>query len=268
MTPRFSPEPAFASLLLCEEHFWDWAKDVAQSAQSAQSAQAAQSSSDLPRGNSFGLGQAMGSSGPAIPRPLYPTKKAEEKEEYFQSFAQELRDIVGSAVPHMIEDSPTSMNSIPKTPPPPPPPKRSMDAAAPPRPPPNPPPWSRDRDKKPPLAVSLLPPPAIENAEQIEVRVDQAFSDWASDFALCLPPSPTQAKAAPPPPPPPRRALPSNQSNGLPLPPPRPRERTSDPHDLNQVSRLRSAGMASDAVAPRRIWVWPFLYEVFTCFPV
>ncbi|CAE7030026.1 unnamed protein product, partial [Symbiodinium sp. CCMP2456] len=226
-----------------EEHFWDWAKDVA-SASGSGSGPAA----ELPRGPSYGLGQSMGSAGPAIPRPLYPAKKAEEKEEYFQSFAQELRDIVGSAVPNMIEDSPSSANSIPKTPPPPPPPKRSLDPAAPPRPPPNPPPWSREKKT---LAVSLPPPPAVENAERIDVRVDQAFSDWASDFALCLPPSPSQAKTAPPPPPPPRRSPP--QSNNLPLPPPkkpsRPaleERRSSDPHEINQVSSLRSAAMASD----------------------
>eukprot|EP00439_Symbiodinium_sp_Y106_P032148 s3711_g3.t2 len=230
-----------------EEHFWDWAKDVAQASQASGSGAAA----ELPRGPSYGLGQSMGSTGPAIPRPLYSAKKAEEKEEYFQSFAQELRDIVGSAVPNMIEDSPSSTNSIPKTPPPPPPPKRSLDPAAPPRPPPNPPPWSREKKT---LAISLPPPPAVENAERIDVRVDQAFSDWASDFALCLPPSPSQAKTAPPPPPPPRRSPP--QSNNLPLPPPkkpsRPaleERRSSDPHEINQVSSLRSAAMASDPVA-------------------
>ena len=204
-----------------KEHFWDWAKDVAQSAES-----------ELPRGKSFGLGQAMGSSGPAIPRPLL-TKRSEEKEEYFQSFAKELRDIVGS-MPHMIDDSPSSATS-----PPPPPPKRSAAAVAP-RPPPNPPPFSRDKRT---LAVSLPPPPAVENAERIEVRVDQAFSDWASDFAL-LPASPLQAKSPPPPPPPPQR----HQSGSLPLPPPRPSRPTdttnSDPHDLNQVSSLRSTAMA------------------------
>lgn len=229
-----------------EEHFWDWAKDVASASGSGPGSGAA--TTELPRGPSYGLGQSMGSAGPAIPRPLYPAKKAEEKEEYFQSFAQELRDIVGSAVPNMIEDSPSSANSIPKTPPPPPPPKRSLDPAAPPRPPPNPPPWSREKKT---LAVSLPPPPAVENAERIDVRVDQAFSDWASDFALCLPPSPSQAKTAPPPPPPPRRSPP--QSNNLPLPPPkkpsRPaleERRSSDPHEMNQVSSLRSAAMASD----------------------
>ena len=226
-----------------EEHFWDWARDVANSASQPE---------EVPRGRSFGFGGPVPGTPPTIPRPHFPlAKQSQEKEEYFQSFAQELNDIIGSGIPHTVADSP----SRPKTPPPP-PPKRSQTAEI--RPPAAP--WPQRRpgpgfQKGPTLP---LPPPVLENAERVDVRVDQSFSDWASDFALCVPPSPTEAKGIPPPPPPRRPA-----QSALPLPPSRPSRppgdraqeaplplpaaRGKDPHEWNQHSRP-SFGIPGEAV--------------------
>ncbi|CAE7706513.1 galc [Symbiodinium pilosum] len=220
-----------------EDHFWDWARDLAQSASRSEDA--------LPRGRSFGFGQSVAGTPPSIPRPHFPSlRQSDDKEEYFQSFAQELNDIIGTNMPNMAES--------PKTPPP--PPKRSAESAlTPPAPPALPSPESFGR--RPSVRSSPLPPPILENAERIDLRVDRAFSDWASDFALCMPPSPTQAKGIPPPPP--RRA---QAPSALPLPPPRPpgmagmdsrssrqptalppiAMRENDPHEWNQFSHRPS----------------------------
>ena len=135
---------------------------------------------------------------------------------------QELRDIVGLGVP-MLPDSPPSHRAPT---PPPPPPKRSNTLA--PKPPPHPPPNSR--------FLNASPPPQIEDAEHVEVRVDQAFVDWARDFAL-----PSHAKASPPPPPLPRAWHPGRpQSPPVPLRQ-APAPASGDPHEQNQFSSLRSA---------------------------
>ena len=228
-----------------QEHFWDWARDVAQSA----------SQPELPRGTSFGFGQSVASTPPSMPRPHIPVaRQPDDKEEYFQSFAQELNDIIGSGMPNMIADTP----AMPKTPPPPPPKRNAIPDIAPPT-----TAWSQrlsQRSITTEATPSLPPPPPVlENAERIDVRVDQAFSDWANDFALCMPPSPTQAKGIPPPPPP--RRAPAQST--LPLPPPRPPSiasgssgrlsqqplptlppsssaREFDPHEWNQLSHRPS----------------------------
>ena len=213
-----------------EEHFWDWARDVANSA----------SKPEASLGRSFGFGGPVPGTPPTIPRPHFPlATQSDEKEEYFQSFAQELNDIIGSGMPNMIADTP----SMPKTPPPPPPKRNQIAEITPPS-----APWSQ---RRPSLYSSsttpLPPPPLLENAERVDVRVDQSFSDWASDFALCTPPSPTEAKGVPPPPPPSRPA-----TSALPLPPPRPPGSTlssrpqmplplatvheQDPHEWNQLA--------------------------------
>lgn len=220
-----------------QEHFWDWARDLAQSA----------SQPDVSRGSSFGFGQSVAGTPPSIPRPHFPmARQADEKEEYFQSFAQELSDIIGSGVPNAVADAP----AMPKTPPPPPPKRPSIADVNPPA-----PPWSQRRPSLQKSTTPPLPPPMLENAERIDVRVDQAFSDWASDFALCRPPSPTQAKGIPPPPPP-RRSAPaqstlplppprppsiaSGSDTGRPSPPPIPSIRENDPHEWNQLSHRPS----------------------------
>ena len=188
-----------------EDHFWDWATDLAKKEQEGQQTAVVRSSS---------LG---GRPGPGTPPNIPPRfslpKPVAEKEEYFQNFAQELRDIVGTGVPG-IADSPESR---PSSPPPPPPKRPPVSTVL--MPPPKPPPRSRESSVRPAALAAL--PPALTNAERIDVRVDQAFSDWANDFATAsavnavstVPSTPKDA----PPPPPPRRV-----QNQLPLPPPRP----------------------------------------------
>lgn len=135
-------------------------------------------------------------------------KPSAEKQEYFQSFAQELREIVSSGIPGMIADS------DPDVVPPPPPPKRSLQNVEV-KPPPTPPPWVREA-----TVLSTLPPPIV-NAEKIDLRVDQAFSDWKTDFAAVSVFAPPTAEEEPPPPPPPPKYMPMLQ-NQMPRPPPRP----------------------------------------------
>ena len=142
------------------DHFWDWANDLVKEGQGTPSG---------PPSKAFSVRSKSGSP-PHLPPRFAVPKPSVEKQEYFQNFAQELRDIVSAGMPGMIADSPADIV-------PPPPPKRSVPSA-PPRPPPSPPPWVRES-----AVLSTLPPPMV-NAEKIEVRVDQAFSDWKNDFAV------------------------------------------------------------------------------------
>eukprot|EP00435_Cladocopium_sp_Y103_P064405 s1590_g26.t1 len=196
------------------DHFWDWANDLVKEGQGTPSG---------PPSKAFSVRSKSGSP-PHLPPRFAVPKPSVEKQEYFQNFAQELRDIVSAGMPGMIADSPADIV-------PPPPPKRSVPSA-PPRPPPSPPPWVRES-----AVLSTLPPPMV-NAEKIEVRVDQAFSDWKNDFAVAtlgslglgsssLGSLGSPPKSAPgaeqetqePPPPPPQPREPPKQ---LPVPPPRP----------------------------------------------
>lgn len=207
------------------DHFWDWANDLVKEGQGTPSG---------PPSKAFSVRSKSGSP-PHLPPRFAVPKPSVEKQEYFQNFAQELRDIVSAGMPGMIADSPDSPADIV----PPPPPKRSVPSA-PPRPPPSPPPWVRES-----AALSTLPPPMV-NAEKIEVRVDQAFSDWKNDFAVAtlgsmgslgssLGSSLSLAKLAPgapgtpgtedPPPPPPQ----PREVKQLPVPPPRPGRRARAP---------------------------------------
>ena len=155
-------------------------------------------------------------------------------QEYFQNFAQELRDIVAAGIPNMIADNQQGEDIVP----PPPPPKHALQSG-PPQPPRTPPPWVRES-----AVLSALPPP-LEKAEKIDVRVDQAFSDWANDFMeIDLTASPKSAAA--PPPPPPKRPPSATSQLTLPKPPPRPaiadRGAKSGPPVPAASSSLRSAG--------------------------
>ena len=185
-----------------EDHFWDWANDLVKEGQQGQAQQTPAKS----------FSSSKSGSPPHLPPRFAVPKPSAEKQEYFQNFAQELRDIVSAGMPGMIADSPVDIV-------PPPPPKRSVPSA-PPRPPPSPPPWVRESE-----VLSTLPPPLV-NAEKIEVRVDQAFSDWKNDFAVATLASPkateTQPPLPPPAPPAPPAPIPS-LSKQLPMPPPRPK---------------------------------------------
>ena len=163
-------------------------------------------------------------------------------QEYFQNFAQELREIVAAGIPNMIADNQPAEDIIP-----PPPPTKRPSQSGPPQPPRTPPPWIRET-----AALSALPPP-LEKAEKIEVRVDQAFNDWANDFAMVvdLAASPSDEGTAPPPPPPKPKGVPPAKALGaLPAPPPRP-QLADQPKAAPPVppmaasgSALRSAGQA------------------------
>ncbi|CAE7400725.1 galc [Symbiodinium natans] len=263
MSPKSPKSPTHVSD--ARDHFSDWTTDMRDkmelganhspagrpgSACSVRSARTVLSSRsakpELPElpgtSNSFMLGQSMASTPPSLPRPHFPPKPHEEKEEYFRSFEQEgmghglgpeLRDIVGLGIP-MLPHSPASRTSRHVWPPPPPPPKCSSSTRLAPKPPPHPPPQNMQ---------SFVDPPMVEDAEHVEVRVDQAFLDWTRDFAV-----PTIAKATPPfrPPPPPLPrtsptppALPAAQA--VPCLPIRPQScRSFDPHEQNSSSSLRS----------------------------
>ena len=231
------------------DHFWDWANDLVKEGQGTPSG---------PPSKAFSVRSKSGSP-PHLPPRFAVPKPSVEKQEYFQNFAQELRDIVSAGMPGMIADSPADIV-------PPPPPKRSVPSA-PPRPPPSPPPWVRES-----AVLSTLPPPMV-NAEKIEVRVDQAFSDWKNDFAVAtlgsmgslgssLGSSLSLAKSAPgapgtpsedPPPPPPQ----PREVKQLPVPPPRPGRRARAPQSPTRAwpSALPSAlpsgpGQTSPPSAP------------------
>ena len=180
-----------------QDHFWDWAKDLARSTEMSQSKE---SFSSRPFGS-----QHSGGTPPSLPPRFSLPKPSEEKEEYFQNFAQELCEAVGFGMPNEVTDD---SDSVPL--PPPPPPKRPSTSSV--TPPPEPPPFYRRGS----LTSSLTSVPALAPRlapERIEVRVDQAFSNWANDFALA--PVVKPQGAPPPPPRPPVKAQ-------LPLPPPRP----------------------------------------------
>ena len=177
-----------------QDHFWDWANDLIKSTSD-------QTAPQLPSSGSFSGPKAA--SPPALPARFAMRRPSAEKEEYFEHFAQELREIVSAGIPGMIAEAQPGIL------PPSPPPKRSVQAA-PPRPPPTPP---RRR-----ISQELSTPPALENAEPLAVRVDQAFSDWATDFASITMAEARSRASSPPPPPPPRPML----GNQLPLPPPHP----------------------------------------------
>lgn len=180
-----------------QDHFWDWANDLVQST----------SRTEQPQPKQFVASKS--GSPPHLPATRFNMPKPSvEKQEYFQSFAKELREIVSSGIPGMIADS------DPDVVPPPPPPKRSLQNVEV-KPPPAPPPWVRDA-----TVLSTLPPP-ITNAERIDLRVDQAFSDWKTDFAAVSVFAPPTAEEEPPPPPPPPKHMPMIQ-NQMPRPPPRP----------------------------------------------
>lgn len=180
-----------------QDHFWDWANDLVQST----------SRTDQPQPKQFAASKS-GSLPPLPATRFNMPKPSVEKQEYFQSFAKELREIVSSGIPGMIADS------DPDVVPPPPPPKRSLQNIEV-KPPPTPPPWVREA-----TVLSTLPPP-ITNAEKIDLRVDQAFSDWKTDFAALSVFAPPAAEEDPPPPPPPPKHMPMIQ-NQMPRPPPRP----------------------------------------------
>jgi len=180
-----------------QDHFWDWANDLVQST----------SRTEQPQPKQFVASKS--GSPPHLPATRFNMPKpSAEKQEYFQSFAQELREIVSSGIPGMIADS------DPDVVPPPPPPKRSLQNVEV-KPPPTPPPWVREA-----TVLSTLPPPIV-NAEKIDLRVDQAFSDWKTDFAAVSVFAPPTAEEEPPPPPPPPKYMPMLQ-NQMPRPPPRP----------------------------------------------
>lgn len=188
-----------------QDHFWDWANDLIKSTSQGDAPTPPHTKSS---GQSFALGPPKVGSPPTLPPRFSVRRPSVEKEEYFQSFAQELREMVSSGIPGLIADSPVDV--IPPSPPP----KRSVQSnfpALPPAPPPRP---RRDTSS----AVSTVPP-QLANAERVAVRVDQAYSDWMNDFAsvAALAPSARESPDSPPPPPP----RPPLQSM-LPGPPPRP----------------------------------------------
>lgn len=176
-----------------QDHFWDWANDLIKSTSD-------QTAPHLPSSGSFSGPKAA--SPPALPARFAMRRPSAEKEEYFEHFAQELREIVSAGIPGMIAEAQPGIL------PPSPPPKRSVQAA-PPRPPPTPPRRRMSRMSE------LSTPPALENAAPLAVRVDQSFSDWATDFASITEARSRPSSPPPPPPPPPRPML----GNPLPLPP-------------------------------------------------
>lgn len=189
--PTLPPPMTEARARDVEEHFWDWANELASAVRPSEMA---------------GPFRAQGTP-PGLPHlRSYSGKKdsADDKDEYFQSFAEELRESITS-VPGMITDSATE-----KAPPPPPP--KTLPNSSPTMPPPKQPSKSE-------LSAMSSIPPRMELAERIDVRVDQAFSDWAHDFAVA-PIIPPKTRSAPPPPPP--RPPQRSQLPHVPQVPPRP----------------------------------------------
>ena len=208
-----------------QAHFWDWANTLVQSTSKAELA-------DEPKNQAF-----VKPSLPHLPPRSALHRPSVEQQEYFQNFAQELRDIVTPGMPGMIADAQPDEDFVP----PPPPPKRRSEIQ--PQPPPSPPPWQKESN-----VLAALPPP-LTNAEKIEVRVDQAFADWANEFSVDLAPGPTpkSVSSAPPPPPAPRR---SESENGT-LPRPIGREPPTPPwrNEASSTSSLRSLAKALPSVA-------------------
>ena len=212
-----------------QEHFWDWANELIKSTSQTDGPTPPHAKSSQ-SGQSFGPPKV--SSPPTVPPRFAVRRPSVEQEEYFQSFAQELREMVSAGIPGMIVDSHPA-DVIPPSPPP----KRSIQSGAPALPPAPPPPRNIS------TALSSVPPP-LANAEKVAVRVDQSYSDWMHDFAsvAALAPSAREHPGSPPPPPPPPR-LPLQKM--LPGPPPRP---------LTDATRLKAPppGEASASLADLR----------------
>ncbi|CAK9051044.1 unnamed protein product [Durusdinium trenchii] len=185
-----------------EENFWSWVTDLTQSSPSRSLGQPG------PRVMTPGV------RGPPLP-PLPPLPFAvwqqSDKEEYFNNFAEELRQSA-----------------------PPPPPKRPALGSVP---------------KPPPLPVErpMSPFPPYVNAYRIEVRVHQDFLDWANDFPL-VPVAEEDASPPPLPPPLPPKAwaaVDDSDDVGYPSPIALPNPRLWQQQAASAASKARSVAKAA-----------------------
>lgn len=210
-----------------QDHFWDWANDLIKSSSKEETPTPTQR-----EGQAFAKPKV--SSPPTLP-PRFPARKpAAEKEEYFQSFAQELREMVSAGIPGMTVDSHPA-DVVPPAPPP-----KRPSQSGPPALPPAPPPKRISQ-----MSQAIRSPPPLETAEKLAVRVDSAYADWMQDFAsvaALAPSAESSADESPPPPPPPKQPRAIAYKPQLKAPPPP--SAASSSSDLRHIAKALPGAVA------------------------